>query len=201
MQIEGRPNSLFFTTTTTTTAQKMSIKLEASSPTDIWRKPPGLEVNNAPSLLHEIHSSKFHKASVTVNAAWTRLYDQGGILLQLPTKAGDKQRWIKTGIEFYNDRANLSTVAARDWADWSLLPLSSKSVAIEVEREPIDAANGKGSSIWVYMVDGEKKVAVREVTWAFEIEGDMKVGLYAARPTGPHDETKLQVQFDNFEYE
>lgn len=171
----------------------MTTELQASSPTDIWRKPPHLEVNNAPSILHDIHSSKFHKASVTISAAWARLYDQGGILLQLPSKTGDgeKQRWIKTGIEFYNERTNLSTVAARDWADWSLLPLSSKSVTIEVEREPVDAAKGTGSSIWVYMIDGRTRVAVREVTWAFEIEGDMKVGLYAARPTGPEDDSKL----------
>jgi len=182
----------------------MSIELKASAPTDIWRKPPNLEVNNAPTILHGIHSSKFHKASVRISAPWTRLYDQGGILLQLPSKteSGEKQRWVKTGIEFYNERANLSTVAACEWADWSLLPLSSNSVTIEVQREPVDKAAGKGSSLWVYMLDGETRTAVREVTWAFEFEGEMQVGLYAARPTKAEDDHgDILVQFERFAYE
>ncbi len=47
------------------------------------------------------------------------------------------------------------------------------------------------------MVDGETRTAVREVTWAFEYEGEMQVGLYAARPTKAEDDHgDILVQFE-----
>jgi len=180
------------------------LQLKAAAPTDIWRKPPSLDVANAPTQIWHFPSETFRRARVTVTAAWSRLYDQGGIYVAFTTLPGKgtsegKRCWLKTGIEFYNDQANLSTVAAREWADWSLLPLPSNSVTIEIERE----AGGTGPSLWVYLVDGEKRTAVREVTWAFELEGDIDVGVYAARPTevDGEDGEQLVVTFDNFEIE
>lgn len=146
--------------------------LHAHSGTDLWRKPatptkPPVESDNAPSYLTNIPASSFRAAQVTVNAQWTRLYDQGGLIFYFPSSA-NKSAWLKTGIELYNNRANLSTVATPGSAtsDWGLVPLQqgASKVTIRVEREEED---GKfGPSLWVYMIqeDGEK-LAVREVTW------------------------------------
>jgi len=177
--------------------------LSASAPTDYWRKPPALDVSSAPKDLKTVSSSQFHRARVTVSAPWTRLYDQGGLLVFFPNKSGGKQFWLKTGIEYYNGQANLSTVSAREWADWSLLPLESDTVTVEIEREHVDREAGTGSSLWVYLVEGEKRTAVREVTWAFEEEGDVQVGVYAARPTKSDNETgeAIRVSFSNFSTE
>lgn len=176
--------------------------LTAKAPTDYWRKPPSLDVGNAPTYLKELHSTEFQRARVTISADWVRLYDQGGIFVEFPGSAGDKRFWLKSGIEYYNDRPNLSTVAAREWADWSLLPLKEKKVTVEIEREGRDPAKGSGSSLWVYLVevvDGkEVRTAVREVTWAFETEGTLKVGLYAARPTEEDGSQELVVKFEEF---
>ena len=180
------------------------MQLKAAAPTDFWRKPPNLDAATAPTHLRTLSSKDFHGARVTVSADWTRLYDQGGFFLYLPSTVGDAKRcWVKVGIEFYSDRPNLSTVAAREWADWSLLPLDDKSVTIEIKREEVNLEKGKGSSLWVYLVEGEKHTAVREVTWAFETEGEIAVGLYAARPTVIDGETgeELVVNFENFEVE
>lgn len=190
-----------------------SIVLSATPGTDIWRKPPALNVFNAPCLAEKtVHSSVFSSARVTVSAAWTVLYDQGGLFVRFPLKDGqtsDQRFWMKTGIEWYNDRANLSTVTAREWADWSLIPLDhwSNTVTVEIEREAIDAEKGAGSSLWVYLVkktgDKEERVAVRECTWAFETEGDIEIGVYAARPTDPADHTpkNLEVELKGFSVE
>ena len=35
---------------------------------------------------------------------------------------GKKSKWIKTGIEFYEGKALVSTVVRDRWADWSLYP-------------------------------------------------------------------------------
>lgn len=158
--------------TPTPPADLKAFDLHAHSGTDLWRKPatptkPPVESDNAPSYLTNIPASSFRAAQVTVNAQWTRLYDQGGLILYFPSSA-NKSAWLKTGIELYNDRANLSTVATPGSAtsDWGLVPLQqgASKVTIRVEREEED---GKfGPSLWVYMLqeDGEK-FAVREVTW------------------------------------
>ncbi|TDL26133.1 hypothetical protein BD410DRAFT_784174 [Rickenella mellea] len=175
------------------------MKLSAKAPTDYWRKPPSLDVDSAPKSLQTIPAKSFTRARVTVSASWTRLYDQGGLFILFPQSAEGKQFWLKTGIEFYNNQPNLSTVAAREWADWSLLPLSSNSITVEIERENKDGM-GKGPSLWIYLVEGNKRTAVREVTWAFEKDDDdIQVGVYAARPTVEGDaEDALEVSFEDF---
>lgn len=116
--------------------------------------------------------------------------------------------WIKTGIEYYESHANLSTVATApgSTSDWSLLPLEGNSVTLEVERETVDD-KGHGASLWVYLVqpDGVRR-GVREVTWPFAdgplLDSELFVGLYVARPTQlpstERDEAELQVQFTQF---
>lgn len=180
-----------------------NLQLKTAAPTDFWRKPPGLNVATAPTHLRTYSSKEFRRARVTISAQWTRLYDQGGLFVYLPATAGstdDSERfWIKSGIEYYNDRVNLSTVAAREWADWSLLPLEESSVTIEIEREQVNPEKGKGSSLWVYLVEGDERTAVREITWAFETEGEISVGVYAARPTtsDAEDGEELAVSFED----
>ena len=146
-----------------------------------------------------------------------RLYDQGGLFVEFPPRddqhhhsqgegQGEYKRfWLKTGIEFYNDIPNLSTVSAQAWADWSLLPLpaSETKITIQLEREEINATKRTGSSLWVYKVDKspdgkEIKTALREVTWAFEKEGPINVGVYAARPTSGDGGNELVVNFEDF---
>ena len=109
---------------------------------------------------------------------------------------------MKTGIELYEGRANLSTVATHPTSssDWSLVPLAEgvTSVTIEVER--------KWGSLWVYLVkeDGNR-TAVREVTWGFTETtlalGAISLGVYTARPTKTADggeEGALEVFYSDF---
>ena len=65
-----------------------------------------------------------------------RLYDQAGLIVLwaenkrstiLESSKVEKRKWLKAGIEFADERANLSTVAATEWADWSLLPLTTSA--------------------------------------------------------------------------
>ncbi|KAL5528237.1 hypothetical protein ACEPAF_7373 [Sanghuangporus sanghuang] len=174
------------------------IQLKAKAITDYWRKPPSRDVSDAPKHTSQLSSDAFHKATVTVSASWTRLYDQGGLIILLPTSAGGKRFWVKAGIEFVGGRPNLSVVTAREWADWSLHPLDGDSVTIQIEREP-PLESGKGSSLFVYVVKDNQceELPVREVTWAFEQEGEIEVGVYAARPTKlkEGDEDELVVNF------
>jgi len=176
------------------------LTLRARPNTDLWRKPPSIDEDNAPVLLTANPVALFHRARVTIKANWTRKYDQGGLVFFRQDPIW-KRPWLKTGIEFFDGRPNFSTVTAQEASDWSLIPWGSNTLTVEIEREKVDEAAGTGSSLWVYLVDGEKRTPVREVTWAFHdipVGGMVQVGVYVARPTskGDSDGEPLEVSFD-----
>jgi uncharacterized protein len=171
-----------------------------SIPTDIWRKPGPPEVKsfNAPILYKIIPLSTFKRARITITGNWSRLYDQGGLVLVLqdPSISSNKdQRWVKTGIEFYQGEVFVGTVGADRWSDWSLVQVGikeGKAVTLEME--------GNGDTLWIYVVDGEKRIPIREVPWILSAEGkDVKawVGVYAASPKP--DGKELKVGFQGWE--
>ena len=121
-----------------------------------------------------------------------------------PAKCFCQQFWLKTGIEYYNGSTQLSVVSAREWADWSLFELApnTNTVTVRIERE-VNKDQTLGSSLMVYFIStntdeqSERKM-IREVTWAFEKEeGDIQIGVYAARPTEAGDTNgTLSVTYD-----
>ncbi|EKM83325.1 hypothetical protein AGABI1DRAFT_111753 [Agaricus bisporus var. burnettii JB137-S8] len=194
-----------------------AFSISAAPGTDLWRKPPAVDIDNAPTLLINapISIHNFHSARVTVSADWNTLYDQGGLALFIPDE--DMKKFLKTGVEFAFGEPHVGTVAASRWSDWSLVPApATGKVTIQVERE-IDENGERTSSLWVYLIDPQtgKKSGIREVTWWFRhdiAEKDSEesaaaqvllVGLYAARPKAPQapgrEKEELEVKFEGFE--
>lgn len=150
---------------------------------------------------------------MTFWADWTELYDQGGLLLVLkPSTPGQPNKWIKTGVEFYNNKPQLSTVGCDRWADWSVSPLSTpvdpaRGLTLELARE----GDEHGKSVWIYqlLVDeatGEvrEKIPLREICWIFADENDkdgeewvLDVSPLIARPAKTAKES-LKVEFKEF---
>ena len=128
----------------------------------------------------------------------------------LPQEKGDGEsgKWIKTGIEFYQGEAYVSTVTKDRWADWSLVEtgirvvgageggVQEKEVTLEMER------NVEEGTLWIYVIgEGGKRVPVREVTWVLS-EGEEKevwVGIYAAKPIKGEEGEELVVGFSGWE--
>lgn len=190
-------------------ATSFTLSPDPSTPTDIWRKPgpPAIKTFNAPIIYKSLNIQSFQRVRVTVTASWSKLYDQGGLVFVIPTAGIDPvdQKWIKTGVEFYQGTPFVSTVAADSWADWSLVQtgIHDGSVTLEMER------NVKDDTLWIYIIDGERKVPVREVTWALSEPGNeiCWIGVYAATPTisvegGPLNTSEpLHVMFEGWELE
>ncbi|KAI0386081.1 hypothetical protein F5Y04DRAFT_115600 [Hypomontagnella monticulosa] len=200
---------------------KLAFMLEALSGTDIWRKPPSTDVWNVP-ITHTSSGplKKFQSARVTFWADWTERYDQAGLVLVPRHKSSTvtpPEKWIKTGVEFYFGKPQLSTVGCDRWADWSVAPLTLAEgepepgavggVTIEVVRE----SDENGKSLWVYRLvkdaDGNvvDKIPLREICWvlADEDEGDgeewvLDISPLVARPEKNTTES-LQVDFKSFE--
>ncbi|KAB8303514.1 hypothetical protein EYC80_004925 [Monilinia laxa] len=183
---------------------KAPFTITASSSTDIWRKPPTTDSFNAPTnMAPNIPLTSFLSSKITFSLPCKYRYDQAGLLLHL-TKIGSKDRWLKTGVEFYNDKPFLSTVGCDNFADWSIYPTgldASKNVEVTVEVRREGDENGKG--LWVYWVKNGESIPLREVAWFFdaEEEWDIGVGAMACRPAKGNatDEENLEVKFWDFE--
>jgi uncharacterized protein len=195
------------------------ITIRALPGTNLWRKPPSTDIDNAPTFLvpTPINIHKFSSARVTISANWSTSHDQGGLVLYIPDQ--DAVKWIKTGIECEGGQPWVGTVATRRWSDWSSVPLGreeSSKVTIQVEREVEEGE--KVESLWVYIIDEEtgEKMGIRQINWWFrhdildkKVTTDSEknrclfIGVYAARPRVPEGEGKeneeLVVKFEGFE--
>lgn len=191
--------------------------IHAAPGTDLWRKPPSTDIDNAPTILIStpIDLHKFRSAKVTVQGNWNTLYDQGGLVLFVPDE--DIKKWVKTGVEYVWGKPYVGTVVTSRWSDWSLVPLPESAngrVTILVERETKHGE--RVESLWIYLLNEEtgEKVGIREVTWWFrhdlqdssaEVDGKrlLLVGVYGARPQVPEGEGRekdeLEVKLENFE--
>lgn len=175
--------------------------LRAKPDTDIWRKPPSTDAfNAATNLISPMAVKDFRRAQLTVSASWKYLYDQGGLLIVLKGPEA-KSKWLKVGVEYYQDEPYVSTVGCDTWADWSIFPFGFNEASIEVRRE--EDINGKG--LWCYLVqyaeDGQikKRQPLREIAWFFAGTEDwqLQVGEYAARPAKAEavENQELEVYF------
>ncbi|TGO64314.1 hypothetical protein BOTNAR_0089g00030 [Botryotinia narcissicola] len=178
--------------------------ITAPPSTDIWRKPPITDAFNAPTnMASAIPLTSFLSSNITFSLPCKYRYDQGGLLLHL-TKAGSKDRWLKTGVEFYNGKPYVSTVGCDNFADWSIYPTGldpSEDVEVTVEVRREGDENGKG--LWVYWIKGEERIPLREVAWFFaDEEGwEIGVGAMACRPAkaAATNGESLEVKFWDFE--
>ncbi|CAE6462794.1 unnamed protein product [Rhizoctonia solani] len=191
----------------TISSTNSTITVQALPVTDLWRKPPSTNSTNAPAYIIYRPLQKFKRARVTISADWTRLYDQGGLVFYINSRGLDEENygsWVKTGIEFFDERPNVGTVTTPvdGYSDWSLVPTGKKSATIEVVPEK------GGPSMHVYLIEEEKRTLVREVAWVFQEKYDqlLGVGVYAARPTNVEGEESgkgeaLSVNFEGLEIE
>lgn len=157
--------------------------------TDVWEKPPSTHSFNAPIIYTTISKGSFQSARVTVSGLWKHRYDQGGMAMIF--NAADRRRWVKTGIEFYQSKPYVSSVATDQWSDWSLRPTLNDSETATIEMAPADGA------LWIYLVDTDgSKVPMREVTWWAALPDDTEIwiGPYAAKPAKESEELVVQFQ-------
>ncbi|KAI1122686.1 hypothetical protein F5Y10DRAFT_253445 [Nemania abortiva] len=203
-------------------ANSSAFTLQANPGTDIWRKPPTTNIWNAPiSRTTTGPLKKFRSARVTFWAPWTERYDQAGLVLvprrastSPPTAEAPPEKWLKTGIEYYHDQPQLSTVCCDRWADWSVSPLSKPvdpsrggGVTLEAVRE----SDENGKSVWIYQLvldeaTGEvvERLALREVCWilADEDEDDGRAWVLDVSPLVARPEKSatapLSAEFKEF---
>jgi len=183
-----------------------SFTITAAPSTDAWRKPPSIDRFNAPIRPHSspFPLSSFSRTRITFSAAWVETYDQGGVILTM-THPTHRTKWIKCGLEYYENRTFISTVCTDNFSDWSVYPAEVKpheKITVELIRESKDGGYG----VWVYWLKLNEKnevterLPLREIAWVFADVQDwnVEIGAYAARPEGKV-QGGLDVTFSDFQ--
>ncbi|KAK5714001.1 hypothetical protein LTR15_010907 [Elasticomyces elasticus] len=158
--------------------------------TDLWRPDdlPGSDNFTAPYITTSVQVGKFKSLKATVNVPWRTQFDQGGLLVIMPLSAaekaaGVKTRWVKGGIEYFEEAPALGVVGTDRFSDWSLAPMPAPP---QSQTAATFEAVKNDTTLFIYVVVDGQQQALREVRWAFvgvDEEAELEVGVYAAKPT------------------
>ncbi|WP_089278341.1 DUF1349 domain-containing protein [Antarctobacter heliothermus] len=97
--------------------------------TDFWNKTfYGFTRKDGHLFCREVEGD--FSAEVVLHATFDTLYDQLGLMVR-----ADDEHWLKTGLEYSDNQAQLSTVLTRDgWSDWatSVAPIEDVKAGLRI---------------------------------------------------------------------
>jgi regulation of enolase protein 1 (concanavalin A-like superfamily) len=139
--------------------------------TDFWRITHyGFIVDDGP-FCYETVGGEF-EAKVKITGDYKSRFDQMGLMLRI-----DHKTWIKTGVEFVNNKINISAVVTNDKSDWSVIEIAHnpKSLWLKTVRR-LDAVE------IFYSFDDETYTMMRLAYFPDHVP--VMVGMTAASPDG-----------------
>ena len=139
--------------------------------TDFWRKTFYGYINDNGHFMHLPVTGDF-MFQVRVDANYTALYDQAGLMVRL-----DEKHWMKCGTELVENKRWASVVFTHDYSDWSTMEDLTQRGAVywRVVRQK-DSIEARCS------LDGEKFVTVRQ--GYFPAQQKVSVGVMCCAPEG-----------------
>jgi regulation of enolase protein 1 (concanavalin A-like superfamily) len=161
-------------------AQWTGDTITADPETDFWRTTHYGYVHENAHILGTDRTGDF-ELTVTFAADYQALYDQAGIGLWI-----DERNWIKSGIEFVEDRQLLSAVVTRDVSDWSVIPLAepAEKVTVKAARE--------GDAVTIhYGLNGSPPAEMLRLAY-FPPGLSVLAGVMCASPTGKGFATRFE---------
>jgi uncharacterized protein len=93
------------------------LMVTADAGTDFWRRTHYGYVTDSGHLFGAYEAGDFD-LSVVVSGAYADQYDQAGAMIRV-----DDRHWLKTGVEFVDGRARLSTVVTLEFSSWAVADL------------------------------------------------------------------------------
>lgn len=95
-------------------AEEAGLTLTTDEKTDFWRETHYGFTRDSGHFLAFPTTDAF-TAQIRVQGEFRTLYDQAGLMVRI-----DEKRWVKTGVEFTDGEAFLSTVVTDGKSDWSV---------------------------------------------------------------------------------
>ncbi len=151
--------------------ENQSLSMFVTPKSDFWRVTAyGFTVDDGP-FYYALEGGEF-EVKVKISGQYKTRYDHMGIMLRVNEKT-----WIKTGLEYVNEKITISTVVTNVRSDWSVIELSNipKSMWIRAVRR-LDSVELS------YSFDDKVYTTMRQ-TW-FPDNTPVMVGMAAASPDG-----------------
>ncbi|PDS37582.1 regulation of enolase 1 [Rhizobium anhuiense] len=114
-------------------ADEAALTLTTDEKTDFWRETHYGFIRDSGHFLAFPRADGF-TAQIRVQGEFRTLYDQAGLMVRI-----DEKRWVKTGVEFTDGEAFLSTVVTDGKSDWSV---AQPFKELEDFRIRVTVANG-----------------------------------------------------------
>jgi uncharacterized protein len=151
--------------------ENQSLSMFVTPKTDFWRVTQyGFTVDDGP-FYYALQGGEF-EVKVKITGEYRARYDHMGLMLRV-----DQKRWIKTGLEYVNEKINISTVVTNGKSDWSVIELKDipKSMWIKAVRR-LDSVELS------YSFDDKVYTTMRQC-W-FPDNVPVMAGMAAASPDG-----------------
>ncbi len=158
-----------------------SLSMFVTPQSDYWRiSHYGFTVDDAP-FYYATYGGEF-EAKVKITGAYKARFDQAGLMIRI-----DEENYIKAGIEYVDDKYNLSTVVTHKTSDWSVISLDKPIPYIWIKAvKRLDAIE------IFYSFDDQTYVMMRNA-W-MQDNTPVQIGMMAACPDGDG----FNVSFEQF---
>jgi hypothetical protein len=152
------------------TGDVLTVSVDPS--TDFWRETGYGYIRDSGHVYGEVLAGDLD-VSVRMRCTLGTQYDQAGVMLR-----ADERTWLKTGVEFFEGRARLSTVLTLGRSSWMVtdLPEGTDEIVLRVSRR------GDAVEVRYVLEDGPAELAAL----VFMPPGrEVLAGVMAAAPEGP----------------
>jgi regulation of enolase protein 1 (concanavalin A-like superfamily) len=152
------------------TGDVLTVSVDPS--TDFWRETGYGYIRDSGHVYGEVLAGDLD-VSVRMRYTLGTQYDQAGVMLR-----ADERTWLKTGVEFFEGRARLSTVLTLGRSSWMVtdLPAGTDEIVLRVSRR------GDAVEVRYVIEDGPAELAAL----VFIPPGrEVLAGVMAAAPEGP----------------
>jgi regulation of enolase protein 1 (concanavalin A-like superfamily) len=152
------------------TGDVLTVSVDPS--TDFWRETGYGYIRDSGHVYGEVLAGDLD-VSVRMRCTLGVQYDQAGVMLR-----ADERTWLKTGVEFFEGRARLSTVLTLGRSSWMVtdLPAGTDEIVLRVSRR------GDAVEVRYVIEDGPAELAAL----VFMPPGrEVLAGVMAAAPEGP----------------
>ncbi len=159
-----------------------SLSMFVTPNTDFWRKTHyGFTVDDGPFGYLNVGGE--FEANLKITGEYKSRFDQMGLMIRK-----DEKNWIKTGVEFVNEKINLSAVVTLKRSDWSVVELKEKPKSVWLKVLRIE------DSIKIMYSLNNQDFTMMRLAY-FPENTPVMVGMTAASPDG----NGFQAYFEDFE--
>jgi regulation of enolase protein 1 (concanavalin A-like superfamily) len=153
------------------TFESEKLSMQVTPKTDFWRLAHyGFTVDDGP-FFYCMRGGEF-EMMVKIRGQFKTRFDQMGLMIRL-----NEYTWIKAGVEYVDNKVNLSTVATHTYSDWSISALDYVP-----EHLWFRMIRSKDAVEVAYSLEGERYHMMRLAY--FPQHQPLMAGMFAACPDG-----------------